>query len=486
MNIINLIIPELAVFISAVSLLIFGVFRRGSDNMSLIARLLAMVLFATASYSAIYLDAMLSANSIGVHNFIVASSALIHLGKILILFTSGTIMLMLAQQKQIDKLELPVLLAISAVGMMLTIASHSLLTLYMGLEMMSLPLYIMAASDTKNSNSHEAGLKYFILGCLASGLFLYGVSLVYGYTGQLGFHQLTQYFTLSLGEADSTNFPIGLLLGLIFITVALAFKMSVVPFHMWTPDVYQGAPTVVTAFFATSAKAAVMFLFIRLMLEPFEVFYPQWVPILFFMSVGSMLVGALGALIQKNIKRMLAYSSIGHIGFALVGLVSGDAVGISGMLTYIILYLTMSVGTFAMLLLAPTKDDQLAHFSGLSNKHPIFAMMLTLLLLSMAGIPPLAGFFAKFYVLLPVMKQQLYFLAFVFIVASVISCFYYLQVIKIMYFDKASANKTTAKILNDRVLWLIAVLMVVLNLTFPLFADSVLSLTQKVASLFLL
>ncbi|MCL4142705.1 UNVERIFIED_CONTAM: hypothetical protein GTU68_059473, partial [Idotea baltica] len=313
--------------------------------------------------------------------------------KILIMFSTMFILMMMTPIETEDKhfqFEHVIMVMLSLAGMMILVSSHSLLTLYMGLELMSLPLYILAASNRNNHHSTEAGMKYFILGALASGLYLFGASLIYGFTGEIRFDKIVAFFNA------------GFLVGMVFLIVAFCFKISAVPFHMWTPDVYEGSPTVVTAFLASAPKVAGMALLTWMLYAPFADLVDQWQQIIYFVAVASMFVGSLGAIKQTNFKRLLAYSSIGHVGFMLVSLVAGDVDGIRGVVLYLIIYLSMTIGMFAILLMlnrGKRKYEKLVDFAGLSTTHPKTAFAVAVLMLSMAGIPPLAGFFAKLYVL---------------------------------------------------------------------------------------
>src|SRR6202161_244125 len=316
--------------------------------------------------------------------------------------------------------------------MMVMVSASNLMTLYLGLELQSLALYVLAAFARDDLRSSEAGLKYFVLSGLASGLLLYGISLVYGFSGTM---DLASLHALLLTPASASP---GLVVGIVFVLVGLAFKVSAVPFHMWTPDVYEGAPTPVTAFFAAAPKVAGMAMFVRATIVAFPGITAQWQQIVVFVAIASMLLGSFAAIGQRNIKRLMAYSSIGHMGFALIGLAAGTAEGVQGVLVYMAIYLTMTLGVFAVILSMRRSTgmvetiDQLA---GLARSHPAMAFFMAMLLFSMAGVPPLAGFFAKFYVFLAAIKAGLYILAVIGVLASVVGAYYYLVIIKIMYFD---------------------------------------------------
>ncbi len=335
--------------------------------------------------------------------------------------------------------EYAILVMLSTVGMMVLISAADLITLYLGLELMSLALYVVAASDRDNAKSTEAGLKYFVLGALSSGMLLYGASLIYGFTGTVSFAGIA---------AAAKEGSIGLVFGLVFLLAGLCFKVSAVPFHMWTPDVYEGAPTPITAFFASAPKVAAMAVFIRVALTAFPGITPQWQQVVVFVSIASMALGAFAAIGQTNIKRLMAYSSIGHMGFALVGLAAGTAEGAQGVLIYVAIYVTMTLGTFAIILAMKRKGqavESLSDFAGLSQTNPTLAFFMAMLLFSLAGVPPLAGFFAKYYVFVAAIKSGLFTLAVIGVLASVVGAYYYLYIIKLMYFDEPAGAVEPAR-----------------------------------------
>jgi NADH-quinone oxidoreductase subunit N len=308
---------------------------------------------------------------------------------------------------------------------------------------MSLPLYVMAASRINDSNSTESGLKYFILGAISSGILLLGISFMYGFTSCIGFDCIYDYYANLNAGSESVVMPVGFLLGLILVMIALAFKISAVPFHMWTPDVYQGAPTFVTMFFASAPKVSALLVLCRILMEPFSELCAQWQQVLLFLAIASMLVGSLGAIMQHNIKRMLAYSSIGHIGFMLCALLTAEEDGLRAMIAYIIIYSSMTIGIFSYLVVLKKKGDELINIADLNgfSKHSLTgAIMIVVFMMSMAGIPPFAGFFAKFYVLSALLASELYVLSAIFMVAAVISAFYYLRVLKAVFFDASSSG----------------------------------------------
>ncbi|MEM0946868.1 MAG: NADH-quinone oxidoreductase subunit NuoN [Pseudomonadota bacterium] len=355
--------------------------------------------------------------------------------KVMILVSAAAVLVMsqgYMVRRDLLRFEYPILIALSAVGMMVMVSAGDLLTLYMGLELQSLSLYVVASLRRDSIKSTEAGLKYFVLGALSSGLLLYGASLTYGYAG-------TTLFAGIISVAAEGDMPLGLLFGLVFLITGLAFKISAVPFHMWTPDVYEGAPTPVTAFFATAPKVAAMALFARVVHDAFGGVVSDWSQVLALLSVLSMFLGAVAAIGQKNIKRLMAYSSIAHMGFALMGLAAGTAFGVQAMLVYMAIYVTMNVGTFAFILSMERDGQQVVDIASLnqySKVSPGRALAMLVLLFSLAGVPPLVGFFGKYYVLLAAVEAGLAWLAIAGVIASVIGAFYYLRLVYLMYFGE--------------------------------------------------
>jgi NADH-quinone oxidoreductase subunit N len=344
------------------------------------------------------------------------------------------------------RFEYPILVMLASVGMMMMISANDLISLYVGLELQSLSLYVVAAIDRDSARSSEAGLKYFVLGALSSGMLLYGASLVYGFTGTTTFPQIA-------AALSASGSSLGLVFGLVFIIAGLAFKVSAVPFHMWTPDVYEGAPTPVTAFFAAAPKIAAMALFTRVMISPFAAVVQDWQQILVFVSIASMVLGAFAAIGQNNIKRLLAYSSIGHMGFALVGLASGSQEGAQGVIVYMMIYLISTLGVFACVLAMRRKGqhlEQVSDLAGLAHNNKALAFVFAMLMFSLAGIPPLAGFFGKYFVFLAAVKSGLFALAIIGVVASVVGAYYYLRIVKIIYFDEPAEKFDT---LDGEVKW---------------------------------
>jgi NADH-quinone oxidoreductase subunit N len=351
---------------------------------------------------------------------------------------AATLLISLSNSKEhgIDKFEYAVLVLLATLGMMIMVSANDLMSLYIGLELQSLALYVVAAMKREDRKATEAGIKYFVLGALSSGMLLYGASLVYGFTGTTQIDQIVAAITL-----DSRS--IGLIFGMVFLLAGIAFKISAVPFHMWTPDVYEGAPTPVTAFFAAAPKVAAMALFIRVTTVSFAPITHDWQQIIIFLSIASMVLAAFAAIGQNNLKRLLAYSSIGHVGFALVGLSAGTAVGVEGVAVYMAIYIAMTVGIFACVLALRTENgpvETISELAGLAQKRPFVAAIIAILMFSLIGLPPLAGFFAKWQVFLAAVEQNLFVLAVIGVLASAISAFYYLRIVKVMYFDEPVAE----------------------------------------------
>ena len=383
----------------------------------------------------------------------------------MILVGSG-IFVMLTGSKYIqvinlNKIEYPILILSSILGMMIMISSNDLIVFYMGLELQSLALYVLASFNRDNLLSTESGLKYFVLSALSSGLLLYGCSLTYGFSESTNFDQIL---------INSTEFNYGTTFGIVFILVGLAFKISAVPFHMWAPDVYQGSPTSVTLFFAILPKIAALSVFIKFLYTPFANMNDQWQTIIVFISIASMIFGAVAAIGQKNLKRLIAYSSISHMGYALAGLATVSNQGIQSSITYISIYLVMNLAFFSCLFMLKRKDkyyENIEDLSGLSKKHPILSFSLLIVLFSLAGIPPLAGFFAKFYVFLAVIEQSMYFLAIVGLLATVVAAFYYLRIIKIIYFDPEKEEYETSHNLGLKITLAISTIFILAYFIYP-------------------
>ncbi len=361
----------------------------------------------------------------------------------------------------IDKIEYPIIILASVLGMIIMISSYDLIIFYLGLELQSLCLYILASFKRNEEKSTEAGLKYFVLSALASGILLYGSSLIYGFTGSTNFEVI-------LNNLDENN--TGAVFGIVFIIVGLAFKISAVPFHMWTPDVYEGSPTSVTSFFALAPKIAVLAIIIRFMYVPFSHLITQWQTIIIFLSISSMVFGAVAAIGQNNIKRLMAYSSIGHMGYALAGVATGTNEGMQSSLIYLTIYLIMNLGFFGCIFMMRRESifyENINDLSGLSKNHPMLALSFLIFLFSLAGIPPLAGFFAKFYIFMAVIEANMYTLAIIGLLATVISAFYYLRVIKIIYFDKPKKSFDISSDLSIKIPIIISTLIILMYFIYP-------------------
>ncbi len=420
--------PELILAVGAMALLMIGVFSGSRANVLVTGLAVAILLAAGAVLLLVPVEGTAFGTAF-------VNDPFSHIMKILTLVGSIVTLVMsvgFARAEKFDKFEFPVLIMLATLGMLLMISANDMIALYLGLELQSLSLYVVAAINRDSVRSTEAGLKYFVLGALSSGMLLYGISLVYGYTGNTGFAEIAS--ALSGSERQ-----LGLLFGLVFVLAGLAFKISAVPFHMWTPDVYEGAPTPVTAFFAAAPKIAAMALLVRVVVGAFEPVTADWQQIIVFISIASMLLGAFAAIGQRNIKRLMAYSSIAHMGFALVGLSAGSLAGVRGVVIYMLIYLVMTLGTFAVILAMRRKEgnvEQIDDLAGIASTNPVMATILTILMFSLAGIPPLAGFWGKWYVFLAAIEADLLALAVIGVLASVVGAFYYLRIIKIMWFDE--------------------------------------------------
>ncbi len=423
-------LPEGWLAVAAMALLMLGVFRGNAAT-----RLVAWLAVITLGVALVMVLAAPVGRTVTFSGmFIVDEFA--RFMKVLVLIGSGLAIVMslgYIRHQNIERFEYPVLIVLATLGMAMMISANDLIALYIGLELQSLALYVVAAFRRDSTRSSEAGLKYFVLGALASGMLLYGCSLIYGFAGTTSFEALAASFE-GAGQPST-----GLVVGLVFVIAGLAFKVSAVPFHMWTPDVYEGAPTPITAFFSVAPKIAAFALFLRVMVGPFAELLDQWQQVIMVIAVASMVLGAFAAIWQSNIKRLMAYSSIGHVGYALVGLAAGSEDGIKGALVYWVIYLAMNVGAFACILCMRREDgmvEQIDDLKGLSRTHPILALAMAIFMFSLAGIPPLAGFFAKFYVFVAAINEGLYALAVIGLIATVVAAFYYLRIIKVMYFDE--------------------------------------------------
>jgi len=453
------VLPEIFISLSIMFLLILGVFKK--DSSKLIQNISLLVLTVTA---VITFNETLSIEEITLFNDSIIIDYLSSLMKIVTLISAFLVLVISAnylRSLKIFKIEYPILILSSVLGMMIMISSNDLIVFYMGLELQSLALYVLATFNRDQIKSSEAGLKYFVLSALSSGLLLYGCSLIYGFSGSTNFNVIAN-------ELNSNEYA--LTFGIVFILVGLAFKISAVPFHMWAPDVYEGSPTSVTLFFTMVPKIAALTVFIRFLYVPFLNLIDQWQTILIFLSIASMVFGAIAAIGQKNLKRLVAYSSIGHVGYALAGLATGSNEGIQSSIIYIIIYVLMNLGLFSCLLMMKRNNvyyEQIDDLSGLSKNHPLLSLSLLIILFSLAGIPPLAGFFAKFYIFKSVLEQSMFFLAIVGLLSTVIAAFYYLRLIKLMYFDKEKEKFDT-----DHSLWLkfslgVSTLLILIYFIFP-------------------
>ena len=454
--------PELILAIGAMALLMLGVFMTDDERTGEVVGWLAILVLILAGWTVV---------SQGEGKSTLFDGAFVIDGfgrfmKLLVLAGSAVALLLsfdyLRAVKSL-KFEFPVLVLLATTGMMMMVSAGDLIALYLGLELQSLALYVVAAFRRDDVRSSEAGLKYFVLGALSSGMLLYGASLIYGFTGSTSFSVIA-----SVAKAQGAAQNIGLILGLVFLMVGLAFKISAVPFHMWTPDVYQGAPTPVTALFASAPKMAAMALTVRVLASAFPGIGAQWQQIVVFLALASMVLGAFGAIGQTNIKRLMAYSSIGNIGFALVGLAANNVEGLQGVLVYMAIYLLMTLGAFACILAMERETgpvEEIDELSGLAQSNLGMASALGLLMFSLAGIPPLAGFWAKWYVFLAAVKAEMWPLAVIGVLASVVGAFYYLRIVKIMFFDDARPAFVTAPLKTRLVYMVAALLMIVFSLS---------------------
>ncbi|WCR59000.1 MAG: NADH-quinone oxidoreductase subunit N [Wolbachia endosymbiont of Ctenocephalides felis wCfeF] len=422
------ILPETFSIVSSLVLLLLGiVFNRRTINL--------LALGCTA-ITLIVLVLLAENNEVFFFNSLLKLNLYIRSAQGLILIVGVLILLLLNLSKYDYKYEFSILILFALFGMITLVSANNLISFYLAFELMSIPLYVLASFNKDSVYSCEAGVKYFTLSALSSCIMLYGMSLLYGYTGQIDFSQLSSF-------VQNHQITYGIVFGLVFILIGLCFKIAIVPFHMWAPDVYQGAPTIVTAFFSTAPKAALVAFLIRLMNEELVNVKNYVQPVLLYVSALSVLISAFGALRQKNLKRLLAYSSIGHVGFIFASLSIFTRMGTDSSLTYLMMYIVTSIGLFSYFIQIDDDDCNIANLSGVGKKHPVLAFHLSILLLSMAGIPPLAGFFAKLFIFKGLINSGFISLSLILVVASVISCYYYLNIIKAMYFDKSSGNKIT-------------------------------------------
>jgi len=458
MNNVNLIFPEIFISLVLMFLLIFGVFKKNSSgliyNLSIISLfiLLALILNLTSIE-----ETSLFNESYKIDNLSTFMKILTIASGIFVMLTSSKYLKLI----NIFKIEYPVLILSSILGMMVMISSNDLIVFYMGLELQSLSLYVLASFNRENILSSESGVKYFILSALSSGLLLYGCSLIYGFSGTTNFNLIS---------TTIINEQYGLTFGIVFIIVGLAFKISAVPFHMWAPDVYEGSPTSVTIFFAILPKIAALTVFIIFLYVPFLNMFDQWQMIMIFLSIASMLFGAIAAIGQKNLKRLIAYSSIGHMGYALAGLTVGTNEGIQSSIIYICIYLIMNLAFFCCLFMMRRNQnyfEKIEDLSGLSKNHPILSLCLIIILFSLAGVPPLAGFFAKFYIFMAVIEKSMYFLAIVGLLSTVVAAFYYLRIIKIIYFDPEKEKFDTDHHIGLKISLILSTIFILLYFIYP-------------------
>ena len=452
------ILPEIFVSVSIMLFLLIGVFKKNSasliynlSNISLVILLALIINLSSLEKIYLFNNSYLIDNLSNYMKIILVGSG------IFVMLTGSKYI----QVINLNKIEYPILILSSILGMMIMISSNDLIVFYMGLELQSLALYVLASFNRDNLLSTESGLKYFVLSALSSGLLLYGWSLTYGFSESTNFDQIL---------INSTEFNYGTTFGIVFILVGLAFKISAVPFHMWAPDVYQGSPTSVTLFFAILPKIAALSVFIKFLYTPFANMNDQWQTIIVFISIASMIFGAVAAIGQKNLKRLIAYSSISHMGYALAGLATVSNQGIQSSITYISIYLVMNLAFFSCLFMLKRNDkyyENIEDLSGLSKKHPILSFSLLIVLFSLAGIPPLAGFFAKFYVFLAVIEQSMYFLAIVGLLATVVAAFYYLRIIKIIYFDPEKEEYETSHNLGLKITLAISTIFILAYFIYP-------------------
>ncbi len=433
-------LPEIFLGFVIMALLMLGVFQRAdsaADTTRINRQIWMLSIVSMVLTGLLVLTVSSSGGTMHTFGGLFLTDTFASFTKVLVLAAAALTLLIsrdYLELHEMGRFEFSILAVFATLGMMMMISANDLISLYVGLEMQSLSLYVLAAFRRDDQRSSEAGLKYFVLGALASGMLLYGSTLIYGFAGSTNFDVLAETFHHSLGHSPS----VGVIIGIVFILAGLAFKVSAVPFHMWTPDVYEGAPTPVTAFFAVAPKIAAIALLLRVMVGPFGDLVAQWQQIIVLVSIASMLLGAFAAINQTNIKRLMAYSSIGHIGYALIGLAVGDEAGVNAVLVYLGIYLFMNVGMFACILCMRRGErmvEQISDLAGLSKTQPLLALAIAIFMFSMAGIPPLAGFFGKLYIFLGAIEAELYALAIIGVLSSVIGAFYYIRIIKVVYFD---------------------------------------------------
>ena len=464
----NLIFPEIFLSLALMFLLILGVFKKNSSNLIFNLTILSLIIVAALILNISSEDETSIFNaSYKIDNLSSFMKILTILSAIFVMLTSSKYLKLL----KIFQIEYPILILSSILGMMVMISSNDLIVFYMGLELQSLALYVLASFNRDNLLSSESGVKYFVLSALSSGLLLYGCSLIYGFSGSTNFNEI------SFNIADNQY---GITFGIVFILVGLAFKISAVPFHMWAPDVYQGSPTTVTLFFAIVPKIAALCVFIRFLYVPFLEIIDQWQMIIIFLSIASMILGAVAAIGQRNIKRLIAYSSISHIGYALAGVSTGTNEGIQSSITYITIYVIMNLAFFSCILMMKKNDnyyETIDDLSGLSKNHPILSLSMLIILFSLAGIPPLAGFFAKFYIFTAVIERSMYFLAIIGLLSTVVAAFYYLRIIKIIYFDPSKEKYDSDHSIGLKLSLILSTLFILFYFIYP---NSLIGIISKI------
>ena len=448
------ILPELFLFIVATVLLVTGLFLKNIkliNSLAIFSLLVTVILILNQPFQSAFLN-----------SFVVDELSLVL--KVMILIGSIASLIMFVSSKDdlnINIYEFPILIIFSTIGMMVMVSANDLLAMFIGLELQSLSLYVLAALNRNSLLSSEAGIKYFILGALSSGLLLFGISYIYGFSGNTNFNLIA---------VNINPESLGLIIGIVFVLAGLAFKVSAVPFHMWTPDVYQGAPTPITGFFALAPKIAAMGLLVRFLFNSFGEIYIDWQQIIFFISIASMMLAAFAAIAQTNLKRLMAYSSIGHIGYALIGVACFTNEGLRSLLIYLMIYLIMNIAVFAFLLSLKRNDgyfENISDLSGMHKNHPLRTMLIALIMFSLAGIPPLAGFFGKFYIFVAAIESEMLFLAIIGVVASVISAFYYLRIVKIMYFDEPKEEFDGSSIKSLNLLYYPSSILIIIFFIYP-------------------
>ena len=464
----NLIFPEIFLSLALMFLLILGVFKKNSSNLIFNLTILSLIIVAALILNISSEDETSIFNaSYKIDNLSSFMKILTILSAIFVMLTSSKYLKLL----KIFQIEYPILILSSILGMMVMISSNDLIVFYMGRELQSLALYVLASFNRDNLLSSESGVKYFVLSALSSGLLLYGCSLIYGFSGSTNFNEI------SFNIADNQY---GITFGIVFILVGLAFKISAVPFHMWAPDVYQGSPTTVTLFFAIVPKIAALCVFIRFLYVPFLEIIDQWQMIIIFLSIASMILGAVAAIGQRNIKRLIAYSSISHIGYALAGVSTGTNEGIQSSITYITIYVIMNLAFFSCILMMKKNDkyyETIDDLSGLSKNHPILSLSMLIILFSLAGIPPLAGFFAKFYIFTAVIERSMYFLAIIGLLSTVVAAFYYLRIIKIIYFDPSKEKYDSDHSIGLKLSLILSTLFILFYFIYP---NSLIGIISKI------